>query len=195
MFLVRNGFDCCRVFIGFQWVLVLIQFLFTEIIEDVPDEVTIQLQRMEFIKSKVIDGIPDEIDDEVDFDETAGDDMPEDGDFDAETEDKRCCLACRVEKPAVAGARKIVRGIEPFPAYAYPDTREAANWPPPLDRENGSVPDSIFMQRMREQKEARLAAEQQDQQKQYASNYPAMPPAGNLPPAPPARDNGSFKYI
>lgn len=48
------------VFVGFILVLVAIQFIVQTIIPDVPEEVEIQTQRMDFIVSKLIMKTPDE---------------------------------------------------------------------------------------------------------------------------------------
>ena len=48
------------VFIGFQWVLIGMQFMIQCFVPDEPEEVTIQMKRSEFICSKVIDRTPDE---------------------------------------------------------------------------------------------------------------------------------------
>ena len=42
------------VFIGFQWVVFLIQMLFAQLIPDVPIEVDIQMQRQNFIVRRMI---------------------------------------------------------------------------------------------------------------------------------------------
>jgi len=42
------------VFIGFQWVLMTIQFIFEVAIADIPEDVEIQMQRMKFIEDKII---------------------------------------------------------------------------------------------------------------------------------------------
>ena len=42
-----------RVFIGFQWALFLMQIGIEAIIDDVPEEVEVQTERMKFIVDKV----------------------------------------------------------------------------------------------------------------------------------------------
>lgn len=49
-----------RLFIGFQWVGITIQFGTAAYIPDVPDAVAIQEQRNAFINSKLIDQTRDE---------------------------------------------------------------------------------------------------------------------------------------
>lgn len=54
-----------RIFVGFQWSLIGVQFIAQAIVPDVPEEVEVQLERMEFIVSKVIDKTEDEDQDTV----------------------------------------------------------------------------------------------------------------------------------
>lgn len=49
-----------RLFIGFQWTLIMVQFIVAEVVPDVPPEVEIQGQRQEFIRSKILDKVADE---------------------------------------------------------------------------------------------------------------------------------------
>ena len=70
---ITAGTTFCRIFISFQWVLIFIQFLVQEIVPDEPEEYTVQLKRMAFIRSKVIDHTPDEAYDlEADEEEEGG---------------------------------------------------------------------------------------------------------------------------
>ena len=55
-----------RVFIGFQWSLFLIQILAQYYIDDEPEEVSIQKQRMEFIRDKIIAQVEDDDFDDAD---------------------------------------------------------------------------------------------------------------------------------
>jgi hypothetical protein len=48
------------IFIGFQWTMITIQMVVAYLIPDVPDKVTVQLQRQAFYNSKAIDFTPDE---------------------------------------------------------------------------------------------------------------------------------------
>ena len=48
------------IFIGFQWTLISCQYVLSAVIPDVSLDVTVQLERQEFITSKLIDFIPDE---------------------------------------------------------------------------------------------------------------------------------------
>jgi anoctamin-10/anoctamin-7 len=48
------------IFIGFQWVLISIQFITQAIIPDVPESVEVQLERTAFINDKVIEKVADE---------------------------------------------------------------------------------------------------------------------------------------
>jgi len=47
------------IFIGFQWTLFTAQYLSMLFIDDVPEDVTIQIQRMKYIEEKVIFKVPD----------------------------------------------------------------------------------------------------------------------------------------
>lgn len=48
------------IFVGFQWVLIGVQFIAQAIVPDVPEEVEIQAERMAFINEKIIDKVEDE---------------------------------------------------------------------------------------------------------------------------------------
>ena len=48
------------IFVGFNWVLIAIQFAAQAIVDDIPEEVEIQLERMKFIHDKLILDVPDE---------------------------------------------------------------------------------------------------------------------------------------
>ncbi len=50
----------CRLFIGFQWTLIMVQVIVTAAVHDVPPEVEIQLARQAFIRSKLLDKIEDD---------------------------------------------------------------------------------------------------------------------------------------
>lgn len=50
----------CRIFIGFQWTLISIQFIVEQLIPDEPEEAIIQLERQRFIVTKVLDHLEDE---------------------------------------------------------------------------------------------------------------------------------------
>lgn len=47
--------------------MVMVQFIVAEVVPDVPDEVEIQIQRMEFIRSKVLDKVEDDDLDEAEL--------------------------------------------------------------------------------------------------------------------------------
>ena len=49
-----------RLFIGFQWTLIVVQFVVAEICPDVPEEVEIQIDRQNFIRSKILDKVADD---------------------------------------------------------------------------------------------------------------------------------------
>ncbi len=50
---IHSSFPPHRIFFAFQWVLFIAQYFATVFIDDVPPEVTIQLERNEFINQKV----------------------------------------------------------------------------------------------------------------------------------------------
>lgn len=57
----------CRLFIGFQWTMVMVQLIVSEVVPDVPDEVEIQIKRQEFIRSKLLDKVEDDDLDEAEL--------------------------------------------------------------------------------------------------------------------------------
>eukprot|EP00904_Undaria_pinnatifida_P001459 jgi/Undpi1/11313/HiC_scaffold_30.g13611.m1 len=52
-------------FILFQWTAFLFMAALRAMVPDVPEDVTIQLERTEFLSSKIIDQVPDEMDDNI----------------------------------------------------------------------------------------------------------------------------------
>ena len=48
------------IFIGFQWTLISMQYMLSAFIPDVAVEVTVQLERQDFINAKLIEQLPDE---------------------------------------------------------------------------------------------------------------------------------------
>jgi hypothetical protein len=144
------------IFIGFQWVLMSIQFLAQQVIDDVPLEVTIQQERNEFINLKVIEKVGDE-----DFGVVANkdeEDIVEDG------KGKRgpihcgnlCGIRCKPERPHVRSvkSRRMRSDIAEFTMFDYPEQATASGaWPKPLSKKGPAAALSI-----REQKEAAKAA-------------------------------------
>lgn len=49
-----------RVFIGIQWTLIFVQAVAMYLIEDEPEDVAVQKQRMEFIHAKIVERVEDE---------------------------------------------------------------------------------------------------------------------------------------
>lgn len=122
-------FDLTRrvwIFIGFQWVLISIQFLTQYFIPDVPEAVEIQLQRREFINLKVIEKVEDE-----DFGRTAELNSYETNDDDGANE-AGCC-----GRPKVSSrSRKPREGLDEFDVTSYPFSSVPGSWPEPLDKMN-----------------------------------------------------------
>lgn len=58
-------------FVCFQYFGFVLMGYFSFVVEDVPEEVSIQLQRQQFIIDKIIRQIPDEVDEKLDVDEAA----------------------------------------------------------------------------------------------------------------------------
>lgn len=147
-----------RIFIGFQWVLISLQFLATEVIDDVPLEVNIQMERNEFINLKVIEKVADE-----DFGVVHNkdeEDMVEEGKTKRGPIHCGNLCGCRC-KPArehlkTVKSRRLRNDLGDFSVFEYPEQASASGaWPKPLAkaREGGAPELSI-----REQKAAAKAA-------------------------------------
>lgn len=106
-----------RIFIGFQWILVIFQFAVSAFIPDVPHEVEMQLQRQEFIVSKVIDKTPDE-------------------DFGEEEESEDSGIASKSPLPATGALKKrrstMTVKSTVMPTFDYPHVKPAGGWPKPM---------------------------------------------------------------
>lgn len=127
------------VFLGFQWFLIFCQFVIQYIVPDEPEDVQIQLERMDFIMSKVIERIEDE-DFGVELDvEEEGYDVPTDGGREGDGGGGRGCCGKR-QSQRKKRAKKIIHGIEDFPTLQYPYTHVPSQWPTPLDYKSASIP-------------------------------------------------------
>ncbi len=120
------------IFIGFQWVLIFVQFMMQAIIPDVPVEVQIQEQRIEFIQQKVIEKVEDE-DYGVVYEITDDDD--EEG-ADAVFGGKKGGCPC-LHLSGKSQNRKINQDLEAIPVQPYPFGKVPAAWPEPLKSEGG----------------------------------------------------------
>lgn len=112
----------CRVFIGFQWVLIGLQFIAQAIVPDVPEEVEIQLARNEFINEKVIEKVEDE-----DFGQP--EEMEVDGDEDEGGEKKKTCCGLL---PSTQKKTKMKQLDHEYPVNPYPLDHDPVAWPKPL---------------------------------------------------------------
>lgn len=141
------------IFIGFQWVLMSIQFISQEIIDDVPLEVQIQMERNEFINLKVIEKVADE-----DYGVVV---QVEEADLVEGGKEKRgpihcgnlCGIRFKPERPRMrtVKSRRIREDLAPYSVFEYPEAASSAgSWPKPLCRQkDGATAPSI-----RQQKEA-----------------------------------------
>lgn len=115
------------IFLGFQWVMFSIQMLIMHFVEDIPHDVSIQHERMEFITGKVIDRVPDEDSlpvnqkiEEVDMKRgSIGHGLEDLGEF-AKHKALQClCFAFRRRKPddmgRLDGSKYTDLNIQPYP--------------------------------------------------------------------------------
>jgi hypothetical protein len=114
------------VFIGFQWVIIGCQFLSQLVIEDIPEEVTIQLQRNEFINLKVIEKVEDE-----GYGECVDSSVYEVTEEATENGGGSCCG--RTGKNRQRKAREGLMEISPS---EYPFSTSPSTWPVPLSEQN-----------------------------------------------------------
>jgi hypothetical protein len=112
---------------GFQWVLIMLQFIGQAVIADVPEEVEVQLQRLSFINSKVIEKVEDE-----DFGMTDEMDNANYEDADERAEKKGGCCAIKLGKKKKA---RIQKGLTEWPLSTYPADVLPINWPKPLQKQ------------------------------------------------------------
>jgi hypothetical protein len=85
----QTGYARLWIFIGFQWVLIAVQFVAQAVVPDVPEEVEVQGQRMDFINEKVIEKVFDEDAELVSTASVDGDSGKNGGD--KEHVDNGCC--------------------------------------------------------------------------------------------------------
>jgi hypothetical protein len=117
-----------RIFIGFQWVLLSIQFFAQEVIDDVPSEVQIQLERTDFINEKVIEKVADE-----DFGVMH---VEEEQDIVEANKGLRsrmhcgnlCGLRCKPKREMRSVRSRVIRSdLAAFPQFDYPGENDT--WP------------------------------------------------------------------
>lgn len=118
----------CRIFIGFQWVLISLQFIAAYAIPDVPEVVEIQLERTEFINSKVVLKVADEEFDEEEP-EPESPRQAEATDEDPLTSEPLKTGCCgRTLKPKKVKKLKGAAQLEPITTFEYP-TSKGSSWP------------------------------------------------------------------
>ena len=121
--------------------LIGIQFIAQAIIPDVPREVEIQSERIEFMNEKVVEKVADEDFGEVVEIEETNDDEEGEGQSDGlsgKGTKKGCCGAFR--KGSKSRAKKIKHGLKEVTVFPYPF--EGA-WPAPLQGSSGISTDEI----------------------------------------------------
>lgn len=126
-----------RIFIGFQWVLIAAQFVSAEIIPDIPDEVTIQLERTDFIVGKLIEHIADEDYGEVaELDESSADDV---------AGHSKVVCGCIKKSGKTKGLKGVKKGanLPEYPVFPYPFKKLVAtgDWPTIMNKE--SLPELV----------------------------------------------------
>lgn len=109
-----------RVFVGFQWVLIGIQFIIQSFVPDEPEEVAIQMKRQAFITSKVIDRTPDE--DPVSVEAYETEQRQSLARFVADDPSKSCCnaLCGRNEKQSALREMNFNVGNAQITVHQYP---------------------------------------------------------------------------
>jgi hypothetical protein len=117
------------IFLGFQWVLISLQYILQAVIDDVPEEVEIQLKRTQFINEKVIEHVEDE-----DFD-TQVEVLFEVEDAD---NDEQVVKGCCGRKKGKSSMRGITNVETDFPYFEYPfNNQDPANdKPAPYHRDH-----------------------------------------------------------
>jgi anoctamin-10/anoctamin-7 len=110
------------IFIGFQWVLISIQYVTQAIIPDVPESVEIQLARTEFINDKVIEKVPDE-----DFDDPVETEVIVEDVTDIATKGLFACLLGGKTKQ-----RKIRTDCPMVDMKSYPHGLNVVDFPAPV---------------------------------------------------------------
>jgi hypothetical protein len=166
------------IFIGFQWVLIFCQFIAQAIVPDVPESVTIQMDRTEFFKEKVIEFVEDE-----DFDETDEDEEFDEGDGLG----VGCCGIPRKSK-----SKKVKEGLQPMPDLHYPHGKPSSAWPDPLHAQDSRLagivaPSSIYVGVEETVVQGSTESASNPAHQNYASAHSAVPGA--------AKDTTADNYI
>jgi len=110
-----------RIFLGYQWVLLTIQYIFAVVTPDTSSVVEIQKQRIEFINEKVIEKVPDE-------EEFGHSGIPDD---EESTQSSWCCCGGK-KKPGVLEKYERGESINEFKIASFPTT--SIDWPANLTR-------------------------------------------------------------
>lgn len=130
-----------RIFIGFQWVLIGMQFIVQAIIPDVPNEVEIQSERIEFINEKVVEKVADEdYGETVEMEETEDDEGEEGGESGGGKGHKKGCCGGMLGKSGKSHGKKIKRGLKEVTVFPYPFD---GAWPAPLQGSSGISTEEI----------------------------------------------------
>jgi len=124
------------IFIGFQWGLFLLQYAASELINDVPHEVLIQMQRNEFINLKVVEKLSDE-----DFGSYGQNHHQGEEDL-AEVGSKMpihcgnilCCKARKTVRKQTT--RRMRSDLADMPELTYPFKEEGGGWPDALRKDS-----------------------------------------------------------
>jgi len=124
------------IFVGFQWVLIGIQFVAQAVIPDVPNEVEIQQERIAFMNDKVVEKVADEdYGEEYEVEEVNDDD--EGAGVDALGVKSKGC--CGMGKSKTRG-KKMRTGLKEVTVFPYPFTGQ---WPAPLAGNSGISTEEI----------------------------------------------------
>ncbi len=157
MFFLSSLITACRIFIGFQWVLMSIQFIATQLIDDVPLEVNIQTERNAFINLKVIEKVADEdygVVHAKDEEDTVEDGVAHHSPVHC---GNLCGCRCKPARPKAhtVKSRRMRKDLGEFSVFEYPEQASASGaWPKPLYKaKDGAAAPSV-----REQKAAAKAA-------------------------------------
>lgn len=124
-------------FIGFQWTLIGCQFIAQAVVDDVPEEVEIQIERQEFIKSIVIDHVADEdyeIDKKARLEELAAGPKKEA----AITVASGCCGG-GIQGESKMKMMDAAKDLTDLPEYSYPFDTIPSAFPKPYHT-GGSLP-------------------------------------------------------
>ncbi|RYH21304.1 hypothetical protein EON65_21005 [archaeon] len=161
------------IFIGFQWVLIMCQFVAQAIVPDIPEDVTIQLERTHFYNEKVVEKVEDE-----DYDETEADDEFEDN------HDGGAAACCGLVSRSKT--KKMRSDLSNMPTLDYPRGIPENAWPAPLaahDSRLGPAPSAPLKAPLKEttvdSRPVEAAGAINPALNNYASSYSAVPVAAN----------------